>query len=213
MSDKPRTYSSESIDVTYELKRCIHAAECVQRLNAVFDNKKRPWIQPEQASADAIAETIHHCPTGALTYERKDGGASEVPDSESTLQVVDNGPVHLRGDITLTVAGEDHTAMRMSLCRCGASENKPYCDNSHQKISFSATENNTGSIESTSPNTPLHVTPQPNGSVKVEGSFTIKGDDDEVLYSGIRAFLCRCGSSSNKPFCDGTHKKIGFQAE
>ena len=77
MANKIRRYTSADIDVTYDVKRCIHAAECVRGLPAVFDTKKRPWVQPDKANADTVAEVILRCPSGALHYERKDGGAAE----------------------------------------------------------------------------------------------------------------------------------------
>ena len=134
------TYTSEDIDVTWDGKRCIHAAECVRRLGEVFDTSKRPWVQPDKASAERVAEVIHHCPTGALHYKRKDDGSAEPVPEETTVQLAGDGPLYLRGNIVLkdtegNVLLED---TRMALCRCGASENKPLCDNSHKKIGFEA---------------------------------------------------------------------------
>ena len=72
-----KRYTSEAVDVTFDGARCIHAAECVRGLPAVFDTQKRPWIDPTQAGADAIVEVVLRCPSGALHFERKDGGAAE----------------------------------------------------------------------------------------------------------------------------------------
>ena len=74
-----RRYSGEQADITYSLKRCIHAEECIHRLSAVFDPKKRPWIQADGASADDLVAMVTHCPSGALHVERKDGGVPEAP--------------------------------------------------------------------------------------------------------------------------------------
>ena len=102
MSEKNvKTYPSDDVDVSYNIKRCIHAKECVHRLHAVFDVSKRPWIQPENASADAIANTIEYCPTGALHYDRKDGEPNESPDDATTLKLVEDGPTYVRGDLHL----------------------------------------------------------------------------------------------------------------
>jgi CDGSH-type Zn-finger protein len=49
-----------------------------------------------------------------------------------------------------------------------------------------------------------------NGPVKVTGTFTIAGSDGKKLETANEVFLCRCGGSMTKPFCDGTHKKNGF---
>ena len=76
--DNLRHYTSEAIDVSYDARRCIHAAECIRGLPAVFDTDRRPWILPTGASADAIAAVIENCPSGALHYTRRDGGARET---------------------------------------------------------------------------------------------------------------------------------------
>jgi uncharacterized Fe-S cluster protein YjdI/CDGSH-type Zn-finger protein len=135
-----KVYTSENIMVYYDAKLCIHAAECVRGLPQVFDTAKKPWIQPEHAAADAIADVIHRCPSGALRYERLDGGSSEVTPDEITGNFAENGPLYLRGAIKLT-DGEGQTLFegpRVALCRCGASKNKPFCDRSHQEIGFQA---------------------------------------------------------------------------
>ncbi len=106
---------------------------------------------------------------------------------------------------------------RMALCRCGASQNKPFCDNSHVHGGFSDTgalgENKVRLLDTVQTGGKLIVTPTPNGSIKVEGDLALSGADGQTTFEGNRAFLCRCGGSHNKPFCDSTHKEIGFQAE
>jgi uncharacterized Fe-S cluster protein YjdI len=133
----PRKYSGHGIDVFYEPVLCIHAKECVRGLPDVFDPEKRPWVQPIQASADALAETIQRCPTGALHYERSDG-KSEDADGSDSVTLVANGPLYVRGDVTLRLPDGTvvHHDTRLALCRCGHSKNKPYCDNSHLACSF-----------------------------------------------------------------------------
>jgi uncharacterized Fe-S cluster protein YjdI/CDGSH-type Zn-finger protein len=141
-----KTYTSQDITVYYTPKLCIHAAECVRGLPQVFDTTKKPWIQPEHADATAVAETIHHCPSGALRYERLDDGANETIPTTITGTFSENGPLYLRGPIKLT-GGEGQTLFegsRVALCRCGASSNKPFCDRSHQEINFQA---DTGRLE------------------------------------------------------------------
>jgi CDGSH-type Zn-finger protein/uncharacterized Fe-S cluster protein YjdI len=217
MTDKIRTYWSDEIVVTYDAGRCIHAAECVRGLPGVFDTGKRPWIQPENASADEIAEVVMRCPTGALHFERKDGAAAEPASDTNTIRVRERGPLVLRGAIELRLA--DGTVVRdtrMALCRCGASENKPFCDNSHGRAGFAGTgelgENKVRVLDTIQTGGKLIVTPTPDGSIKVEGDLRLASADGETDYEGNRAFLCRCGGSHNKPFCDGTHKTIGFEA-
>jgi len=57
------------------------------------------------------------------------------------------------------------------------------------------------------------VEPRPNGPLFVRGRLRIVGDDGEVIREDTRVALCRCGGSSNKPFCDGTHRRNGFTAQ
>jgi uncharacterized Fe-S cluster protein YjdI len=70
MSDKIHKYQSDQITVTYDAKLCIHAAMCVSKLPQVFDTSKKPWVQPDKATADEVAEAVMLCPTGALQFER-----------------------------------------------------------------------------------------------------------------------------------------------
>jgi CDGSH-type Zn-finger protein/uncharacterized Fe-S cluster protein YjdI len=215
---KTREYRGESINVIYSLRRCIHAEECVSRLGEVFDTDKRPWIQPDQATPERIADTISHCPTGALHYQRIDGGPVEEVPSVNTIVLQEDGPVYLSGNLVVqNVEGEQvYADTRLALCRCGMSENKPFCDNAHLKINFKASgtavtpqneelNNAAGDI--------LIITPTVNGSVHIVGNFELRYIDGELIYRGSDTWLCRCGGSENKPFCDGTHRGISFQAE
>ena len=120
-----KRYAGAGIEVTYDVNRCLHAAECVRGLPAVFDTTRRPWIDPEGASAQAIAETVGRCPTGALHYELRDGDA-ELPLKPTRIRVTREGPILVAGD--LTINGEPE--VRAALCRCGSTANPPYCDRS-----------------------------------------------------------------------------------
>lgn len=218
MKSKIKTYSADDIDVTYDIPRCIHAKECVNGLRAVFDEKKRPWIQPDQAPADQVAEVILRCPTGALHFERKDGDEAEQTPDRNTVELAENGPVYVRGDVT--IINEEKEALlkdtRVALCRCGASKNKPLCDNSHLDIDFEAStelasKDSTGKpIEGV---TELMVEPAPDGPLILMGNFEILDASGNVVYSDVDTALCRCGGSKNKPFCDGSHHIIGFKSE
>ena len=218
MTEKIKSYWSDDLVVTYDAARCIHAAECVRGLPGVFDTGNRPWIQPGNAAADAVAEVVMRCPSGALHFERKDGGAAEDAPEQNTIRVGDRGPLYLRGDIELRLAGGVVVRdTRMALCRCGASQNKPFCDNSHVRIGFTDSgalgENKVRVLDTVRTAGKLIVTPTPNGSIKVEGDLALSGSDGQTAFEGNRAFMCRCGGSQNKPFCDSSHKEIGFQAE
>ena len=215
---KTRVYRGEAINVTYDIRRCIHAEECVHRLSEVFDMDKRPWIQPDQATPEQIAETISHCPTGALHYERLDGGPAEDTPVVNTIMLEEDGPVYISGNLVVqNVDGEQvYADTRIALCRCGVAENKPFCDNSHLKIDFKAAGTAEASEEGELDNQAgdaLVITPQVNGPVHIEGNFELRGQDGELISRGSDAWLCRCGGSENKPFCDGTHRRNDFHAD
>ena len=120
-----KRYTGTGIEVTYDAGRCLHAAECVRGLPAVFDTSRRPWINPEAASAEAIAETVRRCPTGALHYQL-DGGDAEAPVQPTRVTVTPDGPILIAGD--LLINGQAET--RAALCRCQSTANAPYCDHS-----------------------------------------------------------------------------------
>jgi CDGSH-type Zn-finger protein/uncharacterized Fe-S cluster protein YjdI len=222
MSDKyhgmvdDKRYSSDEIDVTFNGKRCIHAAECVSRLEAVFDTGKRPWIQPWQESADAIAATIQLCPSGALHYVRKDGGANEPISAENIIYLVEGAYLRIQGDLEIDSGAADITnETRAALCRCGASSNKPFCDNSHRDVAW---ETGSPALKSRKDDLAtggkLRINVSENGPIGVSGNFEIRDEAGETVFQAENrtAWLCRCGGSNAKPFCDGTHKKINFQA-
>ena len=139
MSRKIHDYASDQIKVTYEPRRCIHAAACVRSLPEVFDPTERRWIRPERGSPEEIAAAVARCPTGALQFERLDGGPAEAPPDVHTIVATRNGPLLVHGRLRLNL-GDDITRdeTRVALCRCGHSQNKPYCDDSHVGAGFRA---------------------------------------------------------------------------
>lgn len=208
--DNFKSYHNDDITIHYRVQQCIHAAECVGRLPAVFRPKMRPWIAPEQGTAEAIAQAVEQCPSGALFYERHDGGPAETAPTTNLIVPTVNGSLHVRGDIRLSNA----PAMRLALCRCGASANKPYCDNAHLKSGFAdagQVAENTAEHQPAPTPTTLEINLATNGPLLLEGEFEIQSADGNTLFRGHNAALCRCGGSANKPFCDGTHKRNGFQ--
>ena len=139
MKSKIHEYQGDRITISYELKRCIHAGECVRGLPAVFDRGRRRWVEANEASPGEISEVIERCPSGALHYSWPDGGQVEAAPEISSVIPIKNGPLYMRGDLRIrTEDGETFRETRAALCRCGESENKPFCDNSHLKINFRA---------------------------------------------------------------------------
>ena len=207
--ERAKTYASGTIKVRFEPRRCIHAAQCVFGLPDVFDPERKPWIEPARAEADAIARVVARCPTGALHFERTDGGPAEQPDVVNRVRVTRNGPLHLRG--TIEIRMPDGTAIhdtRVSLCRCGGTQSPPFCDNSHRAIRFVDRGEvfEGGARAGDAEDGTLRVTVEPDGPYRVTGRFEVISDDGRVQLEGARAVLCRCGTSRNKPFCDGSHE-------
>jgi CDGSH-type Zn-finger protein/uncharacterized Fe-S cluster protein YjdI len=198
-----------ALTLIYEGKKCIHSRFCVTGAPNVFlANVVGPWIHPDAMPVDALVEIAHLCPSGAIRYQRKDGKPDETAPPVNLLAIREAGPYALRGE--LTIAGKG--AFRATLCRCGASKNKPYCDGSHHEVNFSATgEPPTGAADMLAVrNGPLSVEPQTDGPLRVRGNLEITSGTGRVVARVQQANLCRCGGSANKPFCDGTHAKIGF---
>ena len=134
-------YAGSAIEVQWEPRLCIHVRNCVRALPQVFDPEARPWVVVDAADADAVAATIETCPTGALHYRRLDGGREEQPQEDTMVEPRPNGPLFVRG--LVRIVGQDGGLIRedtrLALCRCGASENKPFCDGSHRRIGFTTT--------------------------------------------------------------------------
>ena len=208
----PKRYTGDAIDVAFDMNLCIHSRNCALNLPRVFDPSRRPWVDPDAAPAEEIAATIRGCPSGALTYARKDGGPDETPAGVNRIRTVENGPYAVAGHVV--VDGVERT--RASLCRCGASANKPYCDFYHVTCRFQATGEPQPEVEASDDPVPVGGTvairSTENGPYEVTGPAEIvTGMGQRIAVTG-RAHLCRCGHSSNKPFCDGSHREVGFEA-
>jgi len=135
-----RTYASDRIEVTWEPRLCVHVGECFQGLPDVFDPWSRPWVRPDAADPDAVAEVVMRCPSGALHFRRLDGGPQEqdLIGEEVELVALADGPMQVRGRAKL-VDAEGQTIRedtRMVLCRCGSSRTKPLCDGTHRIVGF-----------------------------------------------------------------------------
>ena len=124
-----KTYDGERISVSFDATRCLHAAECVRGLPAVFDAKRRPGIDPAGADAEQIAEVVRRGPSGALRYELREGEA-ERPDSPTSITSLAGGGLALRGDLRIATEDGELRETRAVLCDCGRTAHAPFCDNS-----------------------------------------------------------------------------------
>jgi CDGSH-type Zn-finger protein/uncharacterized Fe-S cluster protein YjdI len=216
MKDKRHEYASDAIRVSWSSTRCIHSAECVRGLPIAFRPGEKPWIRLDGLEAEQVARVVVRCPTGALHFEPSHGGPREETPAANDVRVSANGPTYLRGDIEIrTQEGEVLLRdTRVALCRCGRSANKPLCDNAHRAAGF----RDPGElIEADSVQDPgvaigptLRVVLETNGPARLEGPFTLASADGGTRLAGTSTWLCRCGHSKTKPFCDGSHAEAGF---
>jgi CDGSH-type Zn-finger protein len=126
-------YIGKSITIHDNRGICAHAGRCTDGLKDVFRLKQEPWIHPDAASVEQIAAVVRSCPSGALSYsvggvEHRDGEPQPV------VGYVPNGPYVVRGggaELKDVAWGEGASTRRFALCRCGRSQNKPFCSGAH----------------------------------------------------------------------------------
>lgn len=203
------------VTITFDATRCVHSRNCVLGHPEVFvPNVKGDWIYPDAAPAATVLQIGVACPSGAIRVIRNDGTAtSEVPPVVNTLRLRENGPLSL--EAPMLIGGVAASSVRATLCRCGASRNKPYCDGSHAGAGFIATGE--APVKESEPlaarDGPVEVVPLPNGPLKLAGNVEVVSGTGKTLNRATQLFLCRCGQSKTKPYCDGSHKAAGFQAD
>jgi CDGSH-type Zn-finger protein/uncharacterized Fe-S cluster protein YjdI len=206
------TVEGEKLTLNFEAKRCIHARFCVTWAPQVFlANVQGPWLYPDATDVEQLVEVAHACPSGAITYRRKDGRPDEVAPAVNLIGVREGGPYAVRADIRLDGKAIGY---RATLCRCGASKNKPFCDGSHHDVGFAASgEPPTGQGDMLAVrNGPLAIDPQLDGPLSVRGNLEIISGTGRMVARVEQTKLCRCGASNTKPFCDGSHARIGFRS-
>jgi len=201
-----------NITIRFDGKRCIHARFCVLQAPTVFKaNTPGTWIHPDAIDAERLVAVAEQCPSGAITYVRRDDRPPEQPPPVNVVRIRENGPYAVHADIELLGHGR---ITRATLCRCGASKNKPFCDDSHKAIRFVASgePETRASQPLAARGGTLLITPQTNGPLAVSGSVEVCAGTGRTIDRLASVRLCRCGGSRNKPFCDGTHARIGFRA-
>jgi CDGSH-type Zn-finger protein/uncharacterized Fe-S cluster protein YjdI len=202
----------DDITVVFEIERCIHARYCVLWQPHVYRARQRPWIDPNADSAEAVAAVIRNCPSGALQYARKDGGPQETAPRVNVAYVRQDGPLAVRADMRLD--GKP-IGYRATFCRCGASQTMPFCDNSHKQTGFQAT-GEPPSVDSPYLDDragPLQVRQIEHGPLEVSGNLEVCSGTARPIKRVTQARLCRCGHSEQKPFCDGSHRRVGFRTD
>lgn len=150
MDKTDRKYTNGEITVFWQPKKCIHATTCYRELIEVFNPRKRPWVDMYGAPTEEIIRVVKLCPTQALSFEynkdleKKRQEETPVTDAsaqiEAEVRVMEDGPLILKGNFKIyDTNGNELRHLKMtSLCRCGASNDMPFCDGTHRKIGFTA---------------------------------------------------------------------------
>ena len=139
-------YTNNEVTVVWKPKVCIHSTICWKGLIEVFNPRERPWIKMDGATTEKIIEQVRQCPSGALSYYLNAEALADEPAdkviAESAnimkVEVTPNGPYLIKTEC-LIVHSDGRQEIKtgtVALCRCGASNNKPYCDGSHRKMGF-----------------------------------------------------------------------------
>jgi CDGSH-type Zn-finger protein/uncharacterized Fe-S cluster protein YjdI len=195
--------------VHFDSQRCIHSRHCVlDRPDVFVPNVVGEWLHPERATAAEMLELARNCPSGAIRWTALDGTDVEPAPIVNTVRVRENGPLAFRGPITIDGSAQ---GLRVTLCRCGASKNKPYCDGSHAQIGFLRT-GEPAAAESAAlaqRDGPLTIEATPNGPLHVTGNLEVITGTGKTIKKVTECWLCRCGHSKNAPYCDGSHKSLG----
>jgi CDGSH-type Zn-finger protein len=140
---------------------------------------------------------------------------SEITQPANLAYTAPNGPLIATGDLQIDIgAAEPLIQPRASLCRCGASAKKPFCDGSHRTAGFiDAGEAIPAEIIAELTATgPVAFSMIPGGPLLAIGPLTLQNAAKQTTATTLQTALCRCGASANKPYCDGSHSAINFEA-
>jgi len=134
------SYAGKNITIHDNRSICAHAGHCTEHSPAVFSMTAKPWID---ANADAVAQTvatIQMCPSGALAYSI-DGVLHEHSGRAPAIRISKDGPYEVVGGLELRGDAAPVSAEHYTLCRCGQSKNKPFCDGAHWGAGFKDDKN------------------------------------------------------------------------
>jgi len=135
---KAKEYTKGKLTVVWKHEKCIHSTKCWKGLPTVFKPKERPWVNMEGAEAKQIAEQVSKCPSGALSYIMDHNTEQEEHVTETVVKIMENGPLVVQNDVKIVQADGSEISKKkpVALCRCGSSQNKPFCDGSHVNSGF-----------------------------------------------------------------------------
>ncbi|HEX5347098.1 MAG TPA: CDGSH iron-sulfur domain-containing protein [Pseudonocardiaceae bacterium] len=143
--DRRDTYPGVGVTVLDNRGICAHSGFCTDRLSTAFHAGSEPFVTPSGGRADEIIAAVRACPSGALSYAIDGREAREQvdPPRVAAIEVSKDGPYRVTGALPLT-DGDGRAEPRpagsstehYSLCRCGHSQNKPFCSGMHWYINF-----------------------------------------------------------------------------
>lgn len=136
-TDQRDSYPAGKITIHDNRSICAHAGHCTDSLGSVFKYRSEPWIDPAAGTSEAIIEAVRRCPSGALSYTL-DGVQGRDPQRAPAITVTKEGPYAVVGGVRLIEQtwAEGASTEHYTLCRCGGSKNKPFCDGTHWGIGF-----------------------------------------------------------------------------
>jgi uncharacterized Fe-S cluster protein YjdI len=138
MSKEIQNYKKDELGISYEPNTCTHSANCVNGFPEIFNIEKKPWVNLDAATKEKLSNAVKNCPSGALKLIDDTLQAANEGERNVQIDVMSKGPLLVKGKFKIT----DHngnvleTKDRAALCRCGASKNKPFYDDTHNKINF-----------------------------------------------------------------------------
>lgn len=201
---------TDAIRLEFEAKKCIHSRHCVTELPNVFKaNTPGKWIFAENTDPNILSMVARECPSGAIRFNRKDGGTQEPKPDVNIMRIRENGPYAFLAELNIDNKNQGY---RATLCRCGQSKNKPFCDGAHVDAKFAASgEPFTIKADSLdNRDGKLKINRLNDGPLHVQGNLEICAGTGRVVLRTSEVKLCRCGQSKNKPICDGSHIGAGF---
>jgi CDGSH-type Zn-finger protein/truncated hemoglobin YjbI/ferredoxin len=145
IADREDTYRGEQVTILDNRSTCAHSGFCTDRLASVFHLGEEPFVTPSGARMDDIIRAVRACPSGALSYAIDGREARDHVDAkrQPAIEVSRDGPYRITGAIPL-IDGDGNPEPRnqgaslehYSLCRCGHSQNKPFCSGMHWSVRF-----------------------------------------------------------------------------
>jgi CDGSH-type Zn-finger protein len=131
-----QVYNSKDVTVTFNRSICAGSAQCVKEFPTIYSSESsQDWINLDTETTEEIIKSIEGCPSSALSYSIEDKQIMEDYKKEN-IHILKNGPINVIGQVNLKIEHWSSFAnkTKFTLCRCGASENKPFCDYSHASL-------------------------------------------------------------------------------